>query len=157
MTLMHNLVFRDATIDDVPQIVDMYADDVLGQKREAPSDPPHSDYLKAFAAIEADQRSHLIVAEYNGDIVGTLQLTFISHLVLRGGERAQIEAVRIRQDHRGQGLGESMISWAIERAKFHKCRMVQLTTSSERVDSINFYKKLGFKASHIGMKLDLEI
>lgn len=139
---MHNLFFWDATIDDIPDIIEICADDVLGQKRKFPSDPPHLGYLEAFEKIEADQRSRLIVAEQNGDVVRTLHMTFIPHLVLRGSNRAQIEAVRIRRDHRGQGLGESMISWAIENIELHECRMVQLTTNSERVDSIHLCENL---------------
>ena len=40
------------------------------------------------------------------EIIGTLQLSFIQYLTYQGGIRAQIEAVRIRSDQRGQGLGQ---------------------------------------------------
>lgn len=86
-------------------------------------------------------------------VIGTLHLTFLTYLTYRGGTRAQIEAVRIRSDQRGKGLGEKMFQWAIERAKGRGAHLLQLTTDKERPDTVRFYENLGFKASHVGMKL----
>jgi GNAT superfamily N-acetyltransferase len=90
------------------------------------------------------------------EIVGTLQLTFIPYLTYRGGIRAQIEAVRVREDMRGKGLGEQLFRWAIDRARERGVHLVQLTTDKRRPDALRFYEKLGFKASHEGMKLHFE-
>jgi GNAT superfamily N-acetyltransferase len=133
----------------------MYHDDILGQQRETVSEPPDDAYLHAFAEIDADPRHRLIVVESNRKIVGTLQLSYLPHLVLRGGERAQIEAVRVHSGERSSGIGESMIRWAIDQAREHGCRLVQLTTNSERPEARRFYERLGFTASHVGMKLAL--
>ncbi len=46
-----------------------------------------------------------------------------------------------------------MFEWAIERAKQKKAHVLQLTTDKKRPEAIHFYEKLGFKASHEGMKL----
>jgi GNAT superfamily N-acetyltransferase len=151
-----DLVFRDAVVADVPAIVGMYADDVLGSEREDFSDPLPEVYLAAFREIDADPRQRLVAAELDGQLVGTLQLSFLAHLVLRGGERAQIEAVRVRADQRGSGVGEALFRWAIEQAELRGCRLVQLTTNSEREDARRFYERLGFAASHVGMKLSLD-
>jgi GNAT superfamily N-acetyltransferase len=150
-----DVVFRDAVEDDLPSIVAMYYDDVLGQQRETVSTPLVDDYLHAFAEIDSDPRHRLIVAEADGEIVGTLQLSYLPHLVLRGGERAQIEAVRVRSGERGSGIGESMIRWAIDQAQGRGCQLVQLTTNAERPEARRFYERLGFTASHVGMKLAL--
>jgi len=85
--------------------------------------------------------------------MGTLQLSFIQYLTYQGGIRAQIEAVRIRKDKRGEGLGETLFKWAIERAKDRNAHLIQLTTDKKRPEALKFYEKLGFKASHEGMKL----
>jgi GNAT superfamily N-acetyltransferase len=148
-------VFRDAVEADVPTIVAMYAADPLGETREDATEPLLESYWSAFAEIDADPRHRLIVAELDGEVVGTLQLSFVPHLVLRGGERAQIEAVRIHAGHRGSGLGEAMLRWAINEASDRGCRLLQLTTNVERDDAKRFYERLGFTASHAGMKLAL--
>ena len=98
---------RPAARHDVAAIVALLADDVLGAQREANTDPLPDAYFDAFERIDADPNQELVVLEHDGEVVGTLQLTFIPYLTHRGGTRAQIEAVRIAGDHRGEGLGET--------------------------------------------------
>ncbi|MEW7291402.1 GNAT family N-acetyltransferase [Aquimarina sp. 2304DJ70-9] len=146
--------YRKATLDDVSIIIQMIANDELGITRENYQDPLPKQYLEAFKNINTDPNQELIVAESdNQEIIGTLQLTFIQYLTYQGGIRAQIEAVRIREDQRGQGIGQKMFEWVIERAKQKGAHVLQLTTDKKRSETIRFYQKLGFKASHEGMKL----
>jgi GNAT superfamily N-acetyltransferase len=147
-----DLVFRTAARADLPAILAMLTDDSLGATRESADDP---GYAAAFDQIEADPRNTLIVADRGGDVVGTMQLTYIPGLSRRGAERLQIEAVRVRADQRGRGLGRQMIEWAVDQARARGCRLVQLTTDKRRVDAHRFYGSLGFTASHEGMKLAL--
>ena len=149
---MSDLAFRPATRADLPAIVAMLADDSLGATREAVDDPA---YAAAFDRIDADPRNTLVVADRAGEVVGTMQLTYIPGLSHRGAERQQIEAVRVRADQRGHGLGREMIRWAVDQARARGCRLVQLTTDKRRLDAHRFYASLGFTASHEGMKLKL--
>ncbi len=151
------MIFRKAKRQDVPFIVEMIANDKLGKLREDYRDPLSEKYYKAFSNIDSDPSQELIVAENeNMEIIGTLQLSFIQYLTYRGGIRAQIEAVRIRDDQRGKGLGEELFAWAISRAKERGAHLVQLTTDKKRPEALNFYENLGFIPSHEGMKLHLE-
>ena len=146
--------FREATKTDLLQIVEMIADDELGKARENYQIPLPVDYLNAFEKINSDENQELIVVENEDlEIIGTLQLSFIQYLTYRGGIRAQIEAVRIRNDKRGLGIGKIMFEWAINRAKERKVHLLQLTTDKKRPKAIKFYEKLGFKQSHEGMKM----
>ena len=121
--------FRKATKEDIPQIVKMIADDALGKQRENYKDPLPSVYYDAFHNIDNDSNQELIVIQdTDASVIGTLQLSFIQYLTYQGGTRAQIEAVRIRQDKRGEGLGETLFKWAIQRAKDRNAHLIQLTT-----------------------------
>lgn len=144
---------RRATADDVPALVALLADDPLGERREAPGRP--EVYRAAFDRIAADPHQYLAVAERDGRVVGTLQLTFIPGLSRRGATRALIEAVRVHADARGEGLGTRLIQWAVEESRDHGCALVQLTSDATRVDAHRFYERLGFEASHLGFKLHL--
>ncbi|NLS01806.1 GNAT family N-acetyltransferase [Rhizobium sp. P32RR-XVIII] len=151
---MHS--FRRARRSDLTAIIGLLADDDLGQNREIASDPPDARYLAAFDAIEADPNQLLGVA-VNGDDnpVGCLQLTFIPGLSRTGMWRGQIESVRIAQSERGSGLGTRFIEWAVARCEERGCGLVQLTSDKTRDDAIRFYEKLGFVASHEGLKRNL--
>lgn len=147
--------FRQAERDDVPAIVALLADDPLGMTREQPGAELPAGYWTAFEAIDRDPNNLLIVAEVDGQIAGTLQLTYIPGLTYTGGERAQIEGVRVSAEQRGQGVGQALIGWVIEQARDRGCRVVQLTTDRQRPDAIRFYQKIGFRPSHMGMKYHL--
>jgi GNAT superfamily N-acetyltransferase len=144
--------FRRATVADLPAIVALLADDPLGAAREDARVPLAPSYVEAFAAIAADANQFLAVAEEDGRVVGTLQLSFIPGLARRGAWRAQIEAVRVAADRRGTGLGERFFAWAIDQARARGCRLVQLTTDKSRPDAHRFYARLGFVATHEGYK-----
>ncbi|RYC52720.1 GNAT family N-acetyltransferase [Flagellimonas olearia] len=146
--------FRKATQNDVTKIVEMIADDELGKTRENYQVPLPTEYLVAFENIDADPNQELIVVEnQEAEIIGTLQMSFIQYLTYKGGIRAQIEAVRIRKDKRGLGIGKTMFKWAIQRAKERNAHLLQLTTDKKRPKAIQFYEDLGFSASHEGMKM----
>ncbi|MFA1549002.1 N-acetyltransferase family protein [Actinomadura chokoriensis] len=149
------MTFREATSADLPQIVRLLADDPLGSTRETPGEEIPEAYFTAFAAIEKDPCNAVIVAEVDGELAGTLQLTYIPGLTYTGGERAQIEGVRVAAEQRGRGVGQLMINWAIDQARARGCRVVQLTTDRQRPDAIRFYQKIGFRPSHMGMKYPL--
>ncbi|GAB2666326.1 GNAT family N-acetyltransferase [Saccharopolyspora gloriosae] len=149
---MTSPVLRRAAESDLDAIVDLLADDPLGRTREHPGDPA---YAAAFAAIDADPNQLLAVADLDGAIVGTLQLTFIPGLSHAGATRAQLEAVRVRTDRRGDGLGRELVTWAIEQARRRGAAMVQLTSNVSRERAHRFYERLGFEHTHVGMKLDL--
>jgi GNAT superfamily N-acetyltransferase len=152
---MGAVTFRRATVADLPAIVTMLADDGLGRGREDASLPLAQGYTDAFAAIEADPNQMLAVAEADGVVVGTLQLTFLPGLSHKGAWRGQVESVRVAGSRRGTGLGQAMMEWAVAQCRARGCRMVQLTTDKSRADAHRFYERLGFKASHEGFKLVL--
>ena len=152
--MIFKMKIRKATKEDIPQIVKMIADDELGKLREDYKNPLPSVYYDAFHSIDNDSNQELIVIQdSDSTIMGTLQLSFIQYLTYQGGIRAQIEAVRIRKDKRGSGLGETLFKWAIQRAEEKKAHLLQLTTDKKRPEALKFYKDLGFMASHEGMKI----
>ncbi|MFD9031443.1 GNAT family N-acetyltransferase [Streptomyces sp. NPDC059567] len=150
---MSDLEIRPATVEDLPAIVAMLADDPLGAQRESPDDL--TPYTAAFERLASDPNQHLVVAVRGHKVVGTLQLTIIPGLSRRGSTRSIIEGVRIHADERGSGLGTRLIEWAIEESRRQNCQLVQLTSDTTRTDAHRFYERLGFEASHLGFKLSL--
>lgn len=150
---------RHALTADLPAIVRLLADDSLGSGRERAEDL--APYERAFEAIDADPSHLLIVGELLPDgtahveVVATFQLSFLPGISRQGAWRSQIEGVRVADSLRGQGIGNMMVQWAIEESRRRSCALMQLTTHKTRAAAHRFYERLGFEASHEGMKLTL--
>lgn len=147
-------VLRLARAEDLPTIVELLADDVLGRQREDPGEL--APYRAAFAVLDSDPHHELVVADLGGRVVGCFQLSVFPCLTYKGGRRAQIEGVRVASDLRGRGLGGALMRWAVQRARAHGCHMVQLMTDRARSGPRRFYESLGFVASHDGLKMHLD-
>ncbi|WP_327072462.1 GNAT family N-acetyltransferase [Kitasatospora purpeofusca] len=145
---------RPATRADLPAVLALLADE------DRVVDPATvlvtEAYERAFRAIDTDPRNELLVlADAEGAVVGCLQATYIPGLGKGGAERALLEAVRIRADRRGGGLGRVLMTLAIDRARSRGCALVQLTSNKQRGAAHRFYAGLGFTRSHDGFKLAL--
>ncbi|URM31570.1 GNAT family N-acetyltransferase [Cytobacillus firmus] len=145
--------FRKAIEEDLQAIVRLLADDELGAKCERYEEPLPDCYYKSFKALEVQSGNQIILAVDGQAVIGCLQLMIIPGLARQGMKRAQIEGVRVDQRHRGNRVGEALLKEAIAIAKSEECGLVQLTTDKQRDDAHRFYNRLGFLASHEGMKL----
>lgn len=188
---------RRAVGSDLPALVALLRDDVLGAAREGSADVAEAvpgtregsadagntagdpsaasvaddstAYAEAFALI-ADDPNQLLVSvvegsaadehttdapDADGRIVGTLQLSLVPSLSRRGTVRLQIEAVRIGAAAQGIGLGTAVFEWAHDCGRRFGAGLAQLTTDKSRADAQRFYARLGYVASHEGLKLRL--
>ncbi|MFB2531767.1 N-acetyltransferase family protein [Paracoccus sp. p3-h83] len=143
------IAFRPATRADIPAVIALLADDVLGATREAADPAP---YLAAFDAMQDAGANHLIVGEQAGQVVACYQITFISGLSLSAARRAQIEGVRVARALRGQGHGAALMGDAESRARAAGCALLQFTSNAARSEAHRFYERLGYAPSHIGYK-----
>jgi GNAT superfamily N-acetyltransferase len=146
---------RRARMDDLPEILRMLFDDRATPSTEA--DPGARCYADAFAEMQRSDWNGTYVGEVDGRIVGTFMLTLIRHLMRQGALVAQIEAVRVDASRRGRGYGAEMMRWAIAEARRRGCSRMQLTSNKSRKDAHRFYERLGFRATHEGMKLALDV
>lgn len=163
---------RRALEADLSLLVGLLRDDVLGATRERSGhgESGHGEdttaYQRAFDLIDADANQLLLTIEETTSeettaekvpaIVGTLQLSLIPSLSRQGSTRLQIEAVRIGQAAQGLSLGTAVFEWAHECGRRFGASLVQLTTDKSRADAQRFYARLGYEASHEGLKLNLD-
>lgn len=148
-----DIEIRTANRGDLAAIVQLLQRDSLADPPEEPG--LTAALIEAFDAIAAHPDNEIVVATPGGQVAGTLQLTFILGLSFQGAWRAQVEGVRVREDLRNRRIGTHLMEWVIGRARDRGCRLVQLTSNKKRIDARRFYKRLGFRASHEGMKLHL--
>ncbi len=149
------LSFRRGTAADLPAVVAMLADDALGAARERAERPLPASYVEAFAAMERQGGNSLLIGELSGEIVACLQLIILPGISLQGATRAQIEGVRVASAYRGRGFGAALVREAMSHARAAGCTHMQLSSNVSRTDARRFYERLGFVASHVGMKVAL--
>jgi GNAT superfamily N-acetyltransferase len=149
------LRFREATGDDLEAIAALLDDDAIARGRAGHVGSVTQRVRDAFAEIARSPDNELWVAELGGEVVGTLQLTYIPGLSRNGMRRALLEAVRVDAALRGRGVGAAFMRHAVERARARGWGRVQHTPPARRVAAHRFYERLGFVASHKGMKLAL--
>ncbi|MFI5347317.1 MAG: GNAT family N-acetyltransferase [Elusimicrobiota bacterium] len=150
------MILRRARRADVPDLVALLRDDELGSGGESAEGEPLPDsYYAAFDAIDRDPAHELMIAEIDGRVAGSFQLTILPHLAGQGRPVAQIESVHVLSSFRRRGVGGKMMAWAVARAEEKGCRRVQLTSNKKRRDAHRFYERLGFHATHEGFKRSL--
>lgn len=146
-------MIREAQITDLRAILALLDEDVIRDFVE-----PASSSAGQHAALEeliADPVHDVLVDERDGQLVATAQVSWLRVLIYDGGLLCQVESVRTSSDRRGEGIGRALMQHIIDRARERGCARVQLTTNAQRVRAHAFYERLGFTASHVGMKLDL--
>lgn len=149
-------VIRRAHVHDLPRVVALIAGGAVeGRAADDASPPLAQGHYDAFAAIDADPDNELMVAEYDGRVIGTLQFTVIAGIQHGGGRVAHVESVHIDAAMRRKKIGEALMCWAIDEARSRGCFRIQLASNTARTDAHRFYERLGFVASHVGFELML--
>jgi len=145
---------RDATRGDIRSIVSLLADDPLGQQREAPASL--AAYVAAYDAMACDPATQCFVAvDAEDTVIGYVQMTVSRHLSYQGARRALLEDLRVAASCRRAGIGEQLVRTAIAAAQTAGCDLVQLLVHTERDAAHHLYRKLGFRADHLGLRLNL--
>lgn len=144
------MIIREAARSDLADVIALLHEDVIREIDESHVDP--SAYAGAFDEINADAHQQLLVGEVDGEVVATVQLTWVRHLTYIGGLMCVVESVRVRSDLRSRGLGRELMGHVISLARERGAVRVELSTNATRVRAQQFYADLGFVASHVGMK-----
>lgn len=150
------VAIRLAEIGDLPAIVALHADDVLGGHGDTADPAVRPHYEAAFRAIAENPATRLYVAERDGRVIGTFQLVLVRSIPDRGGLKATLEAVQVAASERGRGIGAAMVRFAVEEARVAGAVFVQLTSNLARTEAHRFYERLGFARSHAGFKRRLD-
>jgi GNAT superfamily N-acetyltransferase len=150
------MIIRPARREDVPEIVAIYSMDPLKGNRECLRDPLPSSYFDGFDLIKNDPNQVLLVADQDSKVIGTLQITFVQHLICQGSRRAVIEAMFVHPSHQGAGVGAALIQAAVNIAVAANCIALELTSNKARDRAHKFYERAGFTSSHQGFKMALK-
>jgi GNAT superfamily N-acetyltransferase len=150
------VIVRKAREDDLPSLIHLLAEDTVGSHGDTVEPEAFDEYLRAFHVIDQAPHEQLFVAEQDGEIVATYQMTFLRTLRGRGAVDAQVEAVHTRSDRRGKGIGAALMAHARQEAERRGCRLLQLSSNLARTEAHRFYERAGFARTHAGFKMKLK-
>jgi GNAT superfamily N-acetyltransferase len=125
---------REARPGDAAAIADLLAD--IGHP-VSPQDVPMR--LEAFAAGPGK----VFVAEDGSGVLGVVTVNRLA-LLHRDTPVAFLNALVVRADHRGRGVGRALVDAVQSQARDWGCATVELTSRDDRHGAHQFYVRLGF-------------
>ena len=143
---------RAATQNDLKQIVEIYLMDPIVGDHHPDSVEIDDRYRDAFTLIDNDPNQLLLVADDEGVITGTVQVTCIQYLLGEQIKTALVEALFVHPDHVGNGIGTLLMNEAEAWARKHNCYSIRLTTNKQRAEAHRFYERLNFVDDHLAFK-----
>ncbi len=143
-------IIRRAMEKDIPRILELYRQ--LSFEPEKYKAPPVNDCLKIFRKMSQYPGYELLVAEDNGQVVGTTVLAVIPGFAHGTSPFAVVEYVVVDEKYRSKGIGKLMMNSVKSLAKSAGCYKIILTSDNRRERAHKFYKSLGFEASAQGFR-----
>ena len=139
---MSNLTIREAEESDNDQIHQLIMDlaefEKIKDTVEADKDSTHA------ALFGNDPSAEAIVAEVDMEIVGTA-IFFHNYSTFIGKRGLYLEDIYVRPEHRGNGIGRSLLSRLARIAEQRDCGRMEWTVLDWNTKAIDFYDELGGK------------
>lgn len=151
------VTIRNAVEEDVQRILELYDEQLKISTTEAEKqqDTSIDDYIWVFNKIKTLPGCELIVAEENGEVIGTTMLIIVPNLSHKALPWAIVENVVVNEKHRRSGTGKLLMNYCEKKAREVGCYKVQLLSDKSRKEAHEFYKSIGYRASAEGFRLYL--
>jgi ribosomal protein S18 acetylase RimI-like enzyme len=136
------LTLREATADDLPAVLALYAQPGMND-----SGVIDIDQAKAIFAQFARYPSYRlwVACGAQGEVIGSYALMVMHNLAHMGTPAAVVEDVVVHPQHRSQGIGRQMMEHARTLAREAGCYKLALSSNQQRTRAHAFYESLGFE------------
>lgn len=141
--MLEKIVIRDAVIDDLPAIVDIYNSTIPGRMVTADTTAVSIEERKPWFDSHSEKERPLWVAEYNGDVCGWISFeSFYGRPAYRS--TAEI-SVYINQKFRGKGIGTFLLQQAIDHCPELQIKTILAFIFSHNKPSLGLFERFGFQ------------
>ena len=141
---------RPAKEKDIPRLLELYRQ--LSFNPEEYNVPPQKECRRAFKEMAKVPRYSLLVAEENGEVIGTMVLAILPSIAHQAQPFAVIEHSVVDEKRRSKGVGKALMEHCVKLAKEAGCYKIMLSSDKRRNRAHKFYKSLGFEASGEGFR-----
>jgi GNAT superfamily N-acetyltransferase len=142
-------IIRRATEADIPRLLELYRQLSLDPSAEVP-EPAPEDCRRVLRDFGANENRALLVAEEDGQVVGTATLVITPSLAHGASPWAVVEHMVVEEKRRSRGIGRQLLEHAIAKAGEAGCYKIMLCSNKQRLDAHRFYRSLGFTGTHEG-------
>jgi len=149
------LAIRPAIEADLPRVLELLEQMDRGMYPER-EDASQVVRLSVFRQIAADPRQHLLVAEADGRIVGTVHLVVIPHLSRSCKPSGLVEGMVVDEAYRRKGVGAALLSEVQRLASEAGCYKLALSSNLARRGAHRFYSRLGWQRTHYGFSVEAD-
>lgn len=148
-------IIRTATENDLPRILELYLQLSIPPVEDGSLDNPVLDsHRQAFADITALPGCEVIVAEEDGEVIGTSMLTVVPNLTHDGKPWIIVENVVVDNKYRRIGAGKLLMEYIKTKALETGCCKIQLMSDKRRTEEAHkFYKAIGYNATAEGFRM----
>jgi len=112
--------------------------------------------VTAFECLARDRNHMILIAEAEGEILGTCHVIVVPHLGHALKPLAIVENVVVDASARSSGIGQHLMAAAGDFARRRGCYKLALTSNVARPRAHKFYERLGWTRTHFGYSLGLE-
>jgi ribosomal protein S18 acetylase RimI-like enzyme len=149
---MSDLILRSAEKKDFPALKSLTLE--LQELAEIESASFQADFQKIFTLCLNDPRSHIIVAERGGKILGYLAL-WLRPCLSHAGLSALIDELVVAEGARGQGVGKALLEEALKRAQKAGCVEIEVSTGFDNQPAQSLYRSQGFEERGLLLERDI--
>ncbi len=110
-----SVIVRSAKEKDIPRLLELYRQ--LSFNPEGYKTPPLEDCQRAFKEQSKISGYSLLVAEENGEVIGTTVLAILPGMAHGTAPFAVIEYVVVDEQKRSKGVGKILMEYCKELAK----------------------------------------
>jgi GNAT superfamily N-acetyltransferase len=143
-------IVREAKNADIPRILELYRQLAMNPEELEAIEAEPEFGKKMFQEITDLKGYHLLVAEVNGEVVGTTVLVILPGLAHGISRWGVVEFMVVDESHRSQGIGQALMDYAAELARGAGCYKIMLGSNKKRTDAHRFYRSAGYEATHEG-------
>jgi GNAT superfamily N-acetyltransferase len=147
-----SILVRKAAAADIPAVLGLYAQPDLDDGKVLPVDQARA----LFERFSRYPDYTLYVAEQGEEIVGSFALLVMDNLGHLGAPSGIVEDVVVAPARHGNGIGQAMMRFALERCREKRCYKLVLSSNAKRLRAHAFYEQLGFERHGYSFRIDLE-
>ncbi|MFC4687134.1 GNAT family N-acetyltransferase [Epilithonimonas pallida] len=138
------MTFRDATLEDLPKIVEIYNSTVASRLVTADLEPVSIDSkINWFHQHNSEFRPLWIVLDSDKNMVGWV--SFQDFYGRPAYQKTAEISIYIDEKYRGKGLGRLILEYAIEKSQDLGIENLLAFIFSHNLPSLNLFEKFGFE------------